>query len=316
MARTPSPPRKTRRRIDYRWLRSDGTPNFADHIHKAPGDMEFLAKKPVVSVTPTTPVAKAIEIMSDNYRSLIVASNDYLKGLLLATHIIDYLGGGEHYKIIVNKYSYNIYMAFNKENVEHIMEHKPIVAYVDEKLTDVLEKMVIYGIGLLPVVYHDNRVYGVVSEHDLIKYLRGIVKIGVEASKIMSSPVITINSGSTIKSAMEKIIGNGFRRLPVIEDDQVIGIVTAMDIVKFFDPRVLFKKIVSSDIREALNKTVDEIMSKELVTVHPNDDLSVVVNKMLDKNVSSALVVDDNMRLLGIITERDVLYALTVKEIK
>lgn len=312
----PLSPRKPRRRLDYRWLRSNGTPDFADHIHEAPGDMELLAKKPVISVTPTTPIGKAIEVMVDNYRSLIVAVNNYLKGLLLATHIVNYLGGGEYFKIIENKYSYNIFSAFNKEFVEHIMESKPIVAYVDEKLPSILEKIVVHSIGLMPVVYRDNRLYGVISEHDLIKYLRGIVKIGVEVSKIMSSPVITIDSNSTIKQAMEKMITNGFRRLPVIEDGQVIGIVTVIDIIRFFDPRRIFKKIIGDDIREVLKTMVNEIMSKELVIVYPDDDLSIAINRMLDKNVSSALVVDHDMKLLGIITERDILYALTVKEIK
>ena len=309
------PPRKSKRKSEYRWLRSDGTPNFADHIHREPGDMELLAKRPVVSITPTSPIARAIELMSDNYRSLIVSLNNYLKGLLLATHIINYLGGGEYYNIVVNRHNYNIYSVYEKEYVETIMESNPIVAYIDEKLPSVLEKMVVHGIGILPVIDQDNRVYGVVTEHDLVEHLKGVVKIGVTASKIMSSPVITVESTASIKDVMEKMISHGFRRLPVVEDNFVRGIVTAMDIIRYFDPRRVFKNVTSTDIREVLDKKIEEVMSEKLVTVSPNDDLSIVVDQMFDNNVSSVLVVDEDMRLLGIITERDVLYALTAKEI-
>jgi len=308
-------PRKPRRKGDIRWLRSDGTPNFSDRIHRETGDMEILAKKPAVAVTPTTPVGRAVETMAESHRSLVVAQNNYLKGLLLATHVINYLGGGDYFKIVENRHGYNVYSAYYKEFVESIMESNPITAYVDEKLSSVLEKMVLHGVGILSVVDRNGRVYGVVSEHDLVTYLYGLVKIGVPVSKIMSTPVVSIEAGSTVKHAMETMIKYGFRRLPVVDGERVVGIVTAMDLIKFFNPKTLLKRIASEDLREALAWSVREVMSENLVTVKPTDDLSTAVNAMLENNVSSVLVVGDDMKLIGIVTERDVLYALTARSV-
>ncbi len=315
-SKTPFYPRKTRRRKEYRWLRSNGTPDFSDHIHYVPGDMEIIAKKPVLQVTPNTPLIKALEIMAENYRSLLVVQNNKLYGLLLATHIINYLGGGEYYRIIETKHRYNIYSALEKEPVSSIMEDEPIVGYIDEKLPHVLEKMVLYNIGLLPIVYRDNTVYGVVAEHDLVKYLYGVVAIGVEVDKIMSSPVVTIDEEYSIKKAVKKMVSYGFRRLPVVEDNMVIGMFSAMDLIRYFNPHKLFKTLSSSDIRSVLEKPVKEVMSREVVIVEEKSDLGSVVNTMLEKDVSSALIVNKDMELIGIVTERDILYALTVREIR
>jgi CBS domain-containing protein len=311
--RTPST-RKIRRRIDYRWLRSDGTPNISNRIHKAPGDMEIIAKKPVVSLTPHSPLIEAVEIMANNYRSIVIAQNNYLKGLLLASHIINYLGGGEYYNIVVGRHNYNIFSALEKEHVEELMEKNPVVAYTSERLPDVLEKMIIYGVGVVPVIEEDDRVYGIVTEHDLVGYLYGIVRVGVKVSEIMSTPVVTINRGATLKEAMEYMIKYGFRRLPVVDGEQVVGIVTAMDIIRYFNPKTLFKELVSEDIRDVLRKPVEEVMTSKILYTSPDTDLGNAVNKMIGENRSSILVVDENMRLLGIVTERDVLYALTVGE--
>jgi len=59
-----------------------------------------------------------------------------------------------------------------------------------------------------------------------------------------------------------------------------------------------------------------DVASKRVVAVEPGSDLSVIVKAMIDNDVSSVLVVDSDGKLHGIISERDVLYSLTVKEIK
>ncbi|OYT37854.1 MAG: histidine kinase [Desulfurococcales archaeon ex4484_58] len=309
-------PKRIKRRREYRWLRSDGTPDISDRIYRLPGDLEIIASKPVVSVSPTTPLIKALESMAANYRSLIVSIGDQLKGLLLASHFINYLGGGELFKIVSERHNYNIYSALEREVVESIMEKNPVVAYVDEKLTDVLERMVLTGVGVLPVLYDDQRVYGIVTEHDLVKYLYGVVRIGVKVSQIMSSPVITANIDDKLSDVMVKMVKYGFRRLPIIQDNIVVGIVTVMDIIKYFSSHKFFEKLSSPDVRKVLSTSIREVVVPEVVTVGPEADLSEAVHEMIDRNISSVLVVNKDMELQGIVTERDVLYALTVSEIK
>jgi CBS domain-containing protein len=304
---------KPRRGQDhYRWLRSDGSPNFSDKIYRVEGELEVIASKPAARIPLTAPVMKAVEEMAKGYRGLIVSQKDKLDGILLATHVVNYLGGGPFYRIVERKHGYNIYSALGNEAVESIYEKNVVTAGAREKVYDALYKMVVHNVGFLPVIDDEGGVVGVITEHDLVKVLSGLYEFGVEASKIMSRPVITISSGSTLKEAMEKMVATGFRRLPVVEDEAVVGILTVVDVVRYYGSHEVFKKCTTGDIREANSISVRDVMRENAVTAHPDTDVSELVRLMEANNVSSVLIVDESGVLQGIVTERDILYAITM----
>jgi len=250
--------------------------------------------------------------MAHSYRSLVVVkAGDYFAGLLTTMKVVDYLGGGELFRIVETRHNFNVFSALSREPVETIMEANPVIAFIDEDVRAVLTKMVTYGAGIVPIVSRDWRVVGVVTEHDFVKYLAGAVSIGLKARDIMSSPVVTVREDQTLKEAMETMVKYGFRRVPVVTEDGVVtGILTAVDVVRGFGTHKLLERTVSGDIREVLSTPVTDLMVTDLATAHEDEELSSVVNTMLSRNVSSVLVVDNDGVLKGIITERDVLYAI------
>jgi len=289
----------------------EGTPNFDDRVFEHVSELEIVAKKDVKWITPTAPVMRALEEMAKSYRSLVVLSADKFYGLVTVMKLVDYLGGGELSNIVWSRHGYDVYSALNKEPVESVAEKNPVVVYVDEGVREALAKMVIYGAGILPVLRRDGRVLGIVTEHDFVSYLAGAVSIGLKARDCMSSPVVTVLESATIKDAMETMVRYGFRRLPVIgEGNTVSGMITAVDIVRGFGTHKLLERSNSPDIRDIIATPVTELMVRDVATVHLDDDLSKAINTMLSRNVSSTLVVDDEGVLRGIITERDVLYAI------
>jgi len=295
----------------HRWLRSDGTPNFSDRIYKKTEELELLAKRPVETVASSTPILEALEKMSRGYRSLLVTKGQgYLEGLIVAMDLINYLGGGDYYNIVVNRHGKNIYSAIRNEPVETIMTRDPIVAYIDEKFPAVLEKMVVHGVGVLPIITRDNRIYGILTEKDILDYLSATSFIGVKVSSVMSSPVITVSEKDSLKRAMETMIKYGFRRLPVVINNIVRGILTAMDIIKFFGKHEAFKYTVSGSIEDVLKVPVSELMVRNVVTVSLDSDVGEAARIMSEKGVGSVLVVSENYELIGIVSERDVLYAI------
>lgn len=298
----------------HRWLRSDGTPNFSDRIYRKTEDMEVLAKRPVETVASSTPILEALEKMSRGYRSLLVVKgNDYLEGLIVTMDLINYLGGGDYYNIVVNRHGKNIYSAVRNERVETIMNRNPIVAYIDEKFSSVLEKIVVYEIGVLPVLTRDGRVYGIITERDILDYLAATTSVGVKARDVMSSPVITVPIDSSLKDVMETMVRFGFRRIPVVKDNYVEGIVTAMDIIKFFGSHRVFKYTTTGLLTEIHRVPVTDVMVRDVVTVTPDTDVGDIARVMEEKGVGSVLVVGENNELLGIVSERDVLYAIAAK---
>ena len=299
------------RQEHYRWMR-EGAPNFDDRVFQRVSELELIARKDVKRVYTSTPIIRALEEMAHSYRSLVVVkAGDYFAGLLTTMKVVDYLGGGELFRIVETRHNFNVFSALSREPVETIMEANPVVAFIDEDVRAVLTKMVTYGAGIVPIVSRDWRVVGVVTEHDFVKYLAGAVSIGLKARDIMSSPVVTVREDQTLKEAMETMVKYGFRRVPVVTEDGVVtGILTAVDVVRGFGTHKLLERTVSGDIREVLSTPIVDLMVTDLATAHEDEELSSVVNTMLSRNVSSVLVVDNDGVLKGIITERDVLYAI------
>jgi len=299
------------RQEHYRWMR-EGAPNFDDRIFQRISELELIARKDVKRVYTSTPIIRALEEMAHSYRSLVVVkAGDYFAGLLTTMRVVDYLGGGELFRIVETRHNFNVFSALSREPVETIMEANPVIAFIDEDVRAVLTKMVTYGAGIVPIVSRDWRVVGVVTEHDFVKYLAGAVSIGLKARDVMSSPVVTVREDQTLKEAMETMVKYGFRRVPVVTEDGVVtGILTAVDVVRGFGTHKLLERAVSGDIREVLSTPIVDLMVTDLATAHEDEELSSVVNTMLSRNVSSVLVVDNDGVLKGIITERDVLYAI------
>ncbi|MEZ0394449.1 MAG: CBS domain-containing protein [Desulfurococcaceae archaeon] len=301
----------------YRWLRSDGSPNFSEHVYKDFTELELLARRPAITVWPSSTILNALETMTKYYRSLLVARGPRLEGLLLSTHLVNYLGGGELHEIVARRHNYNIFSALEKEVVSSIMERRPAVASTRDKFVDALATMAVTGYGILPVVDEDGNIYGVLTEHDVLRYLAKAVPrgLGIRATEAMSSPVFTVEAKATLAEAMRRMIAMGFRRLPVLEDNEVVGMLTSMDVVRYFGSHRAFEATQSGDIREATSVKVEELMTRDLAYVRDDADLGDAVAKMLERGVSSVLVVGDSMELKGIITERDVIYFLASRPI-
>ncbi len=304
---------KPRRVEGYRWLRSDGTPNFSDHVYRREGEVARIAKTDLKTASPTTPILELAESMTyNNIRSIpIVNSKLELEGLVLATSIVNYIGGGELYNIVVERHGKNIYSAL-REPASTIMIRNPIVAKITDKITKVLEKMILEGIGVVPVLDEENKIYGIITERDLVEYFAEKEEVGVSVSEVMSKEVITIDREATVKKAAETMIKLGFRRLPVVEEKKIAGMVTAKDIVRFIGSHEVFKKTTTGNIEEALSTPIVEVMNKFVYTIPPTTDIGEAAKQMIEKGVSSLLVVEDE-RLLGIVTERDILYGILVK---
>lgn len=300
-----------RRPEGIRWLRSDGRPNFSSRLYRREGELKILATRPVIYVAPTTPIGEALEIMAKhNVRALPVAqpSDRVLHGLLKLLNIVSYLGGGELYNIVLNRYSGSIYKAM-EEPVESIMDRNPLVASTLDKLTTVLERMVIEGVGVVVVTDPENRLYGILTEHDIVRRLAE-KKVGVRVSEVMARNVVTIDVEASLRDAAERMVKYRFRRLPAVDPaGDVKGMLTAKDIVRFFGSHQAYVHLTKGLLEEAMSIPVYEVMNPVFYTVSPDTDVGDAATLMMEKGVSSLLVVRSG-RLKGIVTERDVLFAL------
>jgi len=272
---------------------------------KHEGEILTVAKSPVVMVAATTPIYDAIQKMAkEGFRRLPIANpgTKHLEGIVTATDIVDYLGGGRKFEIIQQKCGGNFFKALN-EPIKLIMTQKVVSIKTSAKISEAIAKMKQSNLGGLPVVDEKDCVKAIVTERD-IAVLFADRTSGVTVAQLMSEKVITALPKTTIFEAEKTMATQGFRRLPIVSDGKVMGIVTAMDIIRFFGCGDVFKHLKSGTIIQVLNTPALEIASKNVLTVEPETDVGQAAKIMREKDIGAVPVVK-NGALVGILTERD-----------
>lgn len=117
---------------------------------------------------------------------------------------------------------------------------------------------------------------------------------------IMTTDVITTTSDIDVVYAFEKLMKHKISSLPVVEDEKLIGIITATDV----GHNLILDKY-------ELGTSVDEIMIRSVITISPDDSLESAI-KMMKECVSSSgilnqLPVVEDGKLVGIISDGDII---------
>jgi len=289
-----------------RTLRGKGPLSLKAHpSKKREGEILYIAKSPVVTMAPTTPIYDAIQIMTkEGFRRIPIANpgTKILEGIITATDVVDYLGGGQKFEIIQQRFGGNFFKAIN-EHIKIIMTKNVVSVKASAKISDAIQLMKEKNLGGLPVVDEENRMRAIITERDIANLLANKIS-GIKVAQLMSEKVITALSKTTIFEAEKTMTMQGFRRLPIISNDKVIGIITAMDIIRFFGSGEIFKYLKSGTIIQVLNTPALAIATKEVSTVEPNADVGQAAKMMREKDIG-ALPVVKNEKLVGMITERD-----------
>lgn len=118
-----------------------------------------------------------------------------------------------------------------KITVKDIM-HKAVIS-VDATLTvnQAAKMMTDAKVGAI-IVMENNTPVGIVTDRDFaIKIVAHAYPITTPVKKIMSSPLIAISPNESVWMVADLMHTRGIRKLPVIDDDKVVGMVTATDLV-------------------------------------------------------------------------------------
>ena len=289
-----------------RTLRGKGPVSLkTSYTIKRESEILYIAKSPVITMAPTTPVYDAVKMMAkEGFRRIPVANpgTKTLEGIMTATDVIDYLGGGKKFEIIQQKFSGNIFKAIN-EPIKLVMTQKVFSVKTTAKINEAIQLMKEKNVGGLPVLDEENRVKAIVTERDIANLFADRLS-GVKVSQIMTEKVATALQKTTIFEVEKTMITQGFRRLPIVSEDHVVGIITAMDIIRFFGSGEVFKHLQSGTLTQVLNTPATEIAAKDVATITPDADVGQAAKIMREKNLG-ALPVVLNEKLVGIITERD-----------
>jgi len=117
--------------------------------------------------------------------------------------------------------------------VRDVMTKAVKTVRIDSNVREAVQKMNKFDIGSIVVV--DNRKpVGIITERDI---LRRIVEQSIDPSivkvrEIMSQPIVTVDSDTSIEEAARLMAKKQIKKLPVVENDRLVGIITSMDIMR------------------------------------------------------------------------------------
>nr|WP_209690162.1 CBS domain-containing protein [Methanomicrobium sp. W14] len=161
------------------------------------------------------------------------------------------------------------------------MRYNPVTIGSEATVWKAAEKMCRNEVGSC-IVLQNNVPKGIVTEEDLTCKIVALNKKPGEVyvSEIMSTPLITIDSDKTVGEATHMMVSHKVRRLPVVENQKVVGLVTVRDIL-------------------SVSNELNEIMSDLIKVNHDYDESMTGVCDVCGKMSDSLTPVDGRLLCPG-----------------
>jgi acetoin utilization protein AcuB len=132
----------------------------------------------------------------------------------------------------------------------------------------------------------------------------------MEVRTIMTTRVVSVEMDDRLDVVRQIFDSLKFHHLLVVDDRKKLsGIVSDRDLLKALSPYIGSAAETARDAA-TLDKRVHQIMSRKLITLHPQDSIADAVRLFLENQISCIPIVDDGFKPVGIVSWRDVLKAL------
>jgi len=247
-----------------------------------------------LTCSPSDTVSDVLPLIAEKFRRLpVVDSGGALKGIVASTDIL---------KVLVGWGRFRRTGADKRASVKVRDAMSPHVICIDRNadIRAVLQAFKEHGRGAYPVT-HRKRLAGILTEHDIVSLILG--ETGVRVHGIMVRKPIVAQEAYSISALAKMFAMGGFRRLPVIGNGKLAGIVTARDVLGYVSANGLLGSV------ERIRVPVGDIMKRDMFAAAPNEDVFAAVRVMVSERVGGLPVLEGG-RLAGIVTERDVVGAM------
>jgi len=185
------------------------------------------------------------------------------------------------------------------------------VATIDKSASvyQAIALMIKKSVSGLPVT-DETGLVGIISEKDVLELLCNPKFIAGRVGDYMSTSVYAFDENDELSDICRCLIENNFRRVPVLHEGKLAAIITRADLIKVnkdkFKPRGAKNKS-SADSKSVVAK---DVMKCGLLTVSESTTVYEAMEILATKNVTGLPVVDEFMKLVGMVSEKDILKLL------
>jgi CBS domain-containing protein len=179
--------------------------------------------------------------------------------------------------------------------IEDIMVRDVASATLPGSRDEILKVLKNKHISGVPVI-KDSKVVGIVTRTNLLQNPEE-----EQLALLMTRNPITISPGSALQMAARLLLEHRIRRLPVVDEGKLVGLVTVADIVATI-----------ADLN--IEIPIKDYVEKDVVAIYNETPLPVVARIMELAGVKAVPVLDANLELVGIISDRDVISASIIED--
>ena len=253
-----------------------------------------LMSEDLITVDKDQNLSDALKLLrKHNVSRLPVTNHKELVGIISERDIAAKLGSAKYES-----------MPASRLHISSVMVKDVITVPQTMQLDEVARIMLDKGIGSVPVM-EDDKMVGIVSKADFVTLAVGIAFDKIAVKEIMSKDLTVVSSTERIVHARRQMLESNVGRLPVVDDDKLVGMVTSKDLMRAF---IEFRKSVPEKYQKSQIKDllVDDIMSLNPTFVSRDMSITEVSNIIMETGFNGLPVVDDD-ELVGIITQTDIL---------
>ncbi len=254
-----------------------------------------LMSEDIITIDKDQNLSDALKLLrKHNVSRLPVTNNKELVGIISERDIAAKLGSSKYESMPASRLHISSVMVKDVFTVPETMQ-----------LDEVAKLMLENGIGSVPVMDADDKMVGIVSKADFVTLAVGIAFDKITVKEIMTKDLTVVSPTERLVHARRIMIENHVGRLPVVEDEKLVGMLTSKDLMRAF---IDFRKKVpekyqKSQIKEVL---VEFIMSSNPTVTSKDATISEVANVMIETGYNGLPVIDDG-QVVGIITQTDIL---------
>ena len=182
-------------------------------------------------------------------------------------------------------------------NVKEVMTSEIISVDKDVDLKYVMKLMKKHDITKIPIL-EEKKLVGLVTDNEIAKKLgairnRGVPAARLHASSVMEKDIDIVYPDDHLSKILAKVGEPGPTMLMVMEDDDLIGVITKADLLP----------LVTS------TQAIGEIMHTEIHSVSPDDRVIHARRRMIDEDIARLPVINNGL-LIGMISDIDIAFSL------
>jgi len=243
-------------------------------------------------------LSHAMDVMDKNgVRRLLVTHNGEINGVVTIRNILRSLGSRKNAGMPASSLHVASATTDNFTKVFPDLKPEEAITLVDRR-------------GGVLIVMDGNELLGWITPQEILKNAMSLEET-VEDAMIVD--LITVHPTERVSHARRLMLDENIGRLPVVEEELLVGIVTEQDIAKAMRA---FRDLVPSHQQDNRIKKllVEDIMRRQVTIVRMDTPIGDVVRTMLEEDIGGMPVLDGNDELTGIITRRSIIRVLAKRQ--